>query len=477
MADSSISTPPVFGRWSPWLLPLILLSVFYGGIPALYIWPIVALNNHVLSWPIPVGYLVVVTGIQVAAVSRSRLRLRVGDDGLVIRNLWRSWRIRWPEVRRLVDGRYLDEWALTVLLRNGRAVTAQATQAELGHPATLSALKHAAAAHALSDELTGSPAERPYGWLDTASVAARYKRALAICRLLTGAVVAGLSVLSVWNAQHKDYGPVFLPVADLTLVSLIITIRTWHSRRKAMRPAHPPMSHYSEGAYFVVPLRGGELSAVGVVARTPDRVDGPMLGYLFAPFDTAETAADQLRALRPAHAVLIAQLKRGSTGAEGSTHWPLLGRVDGWDRADWPVPQFIRNDKQRRQSFKVSYDDRLRFVREVPATGSGLDHLSAWEPLASAQVTAELVRVLGATRSDEMRGYTFPRVVVGFSRKQVRAWLTASAFLLDDELPPSPPDKFARVVGGFSPQEVRDFAMTLRRLHPAQPTTVPLGRE
>jgi len=53
--------------------------------------------------------------------------------------------------------------------------------------------------------------------------------------------------------------------------------------------------------------------------------------------------------------------------------WPVLGRLEGWERAraEWPPPVFIRYEELSGRSFKVFYDDddTNKLIREeqIPA--------------------------------------------------------------------------------------------------------------
>lgn len=60
-----------------------------------------------------------------------RLGLRIDDNGMTIRNFFRTHRFTWPEVSRFADGTAFNgesrDWALRVVLHNGKAVTARGT--------------------------------------------------------------------------------------------------------------------------------------------------------------------------------------------------------------------------------------------------------------------------------------------------------------------------------------------------------------
>lgn len=354
--------------------------VGYGWL--VYIWPIPVLANHVAPWPIPAAYLVVVTVLVVAAFYRaSRVALIVSDSGLVVRSFLRSRRLAWEEVARLVDGcAWTDDWALTVLLTDGRAVTsAAAVSTRLANSGWLTALAEHAARHEVPAHLSGIAAWRRRAWEDGASSARWYTVRLWIWLTASGVAVAGLVVVSVWNSDHTDFGPVFLPAACAVLAVLIYTPMVWLRRRQALRPEPAQRDDYGEGDWFAVPL-AQDVHAAGVVARKQPRGRGVMVGYFFGPFES-QPALDQLAELRPADALLIREfanvpIRYNELPKSGS--WPRLGKVSGWDRADWPVPVFKRTDFKAKQSFKVFCDDELGFVREEPASRKGTRGLPPW---------------------------------------------------------------------------------------------------
>ncbi len=89
---------------------------------------------------------------------------------------------------------------------------------------------------------------------------------------------------------------------------------------------------------FLVTLPGGY--ARGVVARVAPR--GLILGYFFGP----RVASSNLEwaGLHPKHAILVGRL--------GDLHlikgrWPVVGKIEGWDRKHWPVPSFAWRDPLR----------------------------------------------------------------------------------------------------------------------------------
>jgi Immunity protein 26 len=94
---------------------------------------------------------------------------------------------------------------------------------------------------------------------------------------------------------------------------------------------------YREGSAFRIPLPHGGF-ARGVVARMAPggRI---LLGYFFGPrMFSADTSPSDLL---PSEAILV--------GRFGDLHlidgkWEIFGEIGGWNRADWPIPEFIHRD-------------------------------------------------------------------------------------------------------------------------------------
>lgn len=108
---------------------------------------------------------------------------------------------------------------------------------------------------------------------------------------------------------------------------------------------------YREGDWFAVPLRDGGF-AIGVVARA--NPGGVLLGYFFGPRRAEAPAMKDIEGLRSSDAVLVR--KFGDLGLV-QKKWPILGRLIGWDRREWPMPVFVRYEELTGRSFKVFYDD------------------------------------------------------------------------------------------------------------------------
>jgi hypothetical protein len=109
---------------------------------------------------------------------------------------------------------------------------------------------------------------------------------------------------------------------------------------------------YGEGTIFLVPLREGGF-ARGVIARKSAR--GIILfGYFFGPrlLSTDPVGYDDLE---PSKAIL--RVKFGDLGLVNG-EWPIRGSIPNWDRLDWPMPDFVREDSLRRlKPILVRYSD------------------------------------------------------------------------------------------------------------------------
>lgn len=111
---------------------------------------------------------------------------------------------------------------------------------------------------------------------------------------------------------------------------------------------------YAEGSWFQVPLAPGGPVAVGVAARIDGT--GGLLGYFFL-LDQVPTVA-QLSTLKASDAQQV--LKLGDL-ALMKGQWPILADpLPGWDREQWPLPEFKLFDDLRNRWEIRTYDDRLR---------------------------------------------------------------------------------------------------------------------
>jgi hypothetical protein len=378
----------------------------------LFAWPIVALVHHLVVW-VAVAYLVVLTGLLATGCYRSsRIALLIGDDGLMVRNFLWSWRVSWSQVAGLTDGYAGSEgsWQLTVLLADGHAVTATATASAcgvLGDPRTLSVLREVAAAHGIADDMTGIAAWRRRAWQDAVTSARWYKIWLWVWLLATVGGFAGLVALIAWNEGQPNYGPVFLPLGYAVVAAAVMAVMAGKGLSRALQPEPGRRAGFGEGDWFAVPM-GRDRYAVGVIARRQQRGRGAIVGYFFAPFESPQPAIDTIRELHQSGALLVGLFPASCIRPPGpgfSGSWPLLGRVEPWDRDEWPVPLFTRTDLKAKQSFKVRCDDQLGSVREEPdpADPDDIAGLPAWQLLSEEAVVAALKRRLAAASAANAR--------------------------------------------------------------------------
>ena len=157
--SGAITIAERYPRWST-----IILTLLAAILPAL-VFPALLPRGHL---PATVGYLVIAAAVSIWGCSRGwRIGLRLGDDGLTVRNYRHTYRIGWPEVRRFADGSVYGGgdgrfWALSIVLRDGRVVTASGTARgnRDARPETLTAIRQAAERHAVPAELTGTAAKQ-----------------------------------------------------------------------------------------------------------------------------------------------------------------------------------------------------------------------------------------------------------------------------------------------------------------------------
>jgi Bacterial PH domain len=88
--------------------------------------------------------------------------LRFDNQGVTVRNWFRTYRIGWAEVRRFVDGSVYGPgnqdglWALAIVLHNGQTVIARGTAASDASSKTLVAAGQAAERYDIPADLTGT---------------------------------------------------------------------------------------------------------------------------------------------------------------------------------------------------------------------------------------------------------------------------------------------------------------------------------
>ena len=116
---------------------------------------------------------------------------------------------------------------------------------------------------------------------------------------------------------------------------------------------------YTEGDWFAVPLQRGGW-AIGRIARLKKPI---VLGYFFGPRRDVLPSLVDLATLRPTDAIYI---KLFSYLGLRDGDWPILGGLEEWHRAEWPMPEFGNREPGRGKMWRVTYDDaRLEQIRGV----------------------------------------------------------------------------------------------------------------
>jgi hypothetical protein len=122
-------------------------------------------RGHILA---AVAYLVLAAAVSAWGGWRGwRMRPRLDDHGVTIRNFFRIYQFGWPEVRQFADGSVNGGnaghlWALSVVLSDGRVVTATATARGKrdARPQTPAAIRQAAERYTIPADLS-RPATKP----------------------------------------------------------------------------------------------------------------------------------------------------------------------------------------------------------------------------------------------------------------------------------------------------------------------------
>jgi hypothetical protein len=147
---------------------------------------------------------------------------------------------------------------------------------------------------------------------------------------------------------------------------------------------------YSEGDVFGVPL-DGKRYALGVVGRV-GKGGRVVLGYFFGRVTEGQPTAEDCESLRPEDAVRVVRF--------GDLHlmdrrWPVVSRIANWDRREWPMAKFVRNEPGSNRVFLVRYSDTNPLVRiaeqEVRDNSNNYETDSLFGALAIELVLAHLL--------------------------------------------------------------------------------------
>jgi len=109
---------------------------------------------------------------------------------------------------------------------------------------------------------------------------------------------------------------------------------------------------YREGDWFAVPLKDNGL-AVGLIARAAPR-SNVLFGYFFGPQRQIVPDIEDVQGYNRDDAILVERFGDLSLRQGG---WPVIGRVEPWDRARWPMPAFGRRVSGHDLAYRVEYPD------------------------------------------------------------------------------------------------------------------------
>jgi hypothetical protein len=119
---------------------------------------------------------------------------------------------------------------------------------------------------------------------------------------------------------------------------------------------------YSEGDFFVVPLKTG---GFGLGIAVCVGLKGTVVGRFFAPvWDSLPTLSD-LENLTENDSVHVEHFRDDGL-RDGS--WQVIGQHPTWDAYDWPIPKFgwfqAASDDTGGRRFEMELDEDLKTIRQ-----------------------------------------------------------------------------------------------------------------
>jgi len=109
---------------------------------------------------------------------------------------------------------------------------------------------------------------------------------------------------------------------------------------------------YRESTLFGVPL-GANSYAIGLIARRKPR--SPIIfGYFFSPVGSGIPERFDMSSLSAETAIL--KCRFGDLGLLRG-EWPVISQLLPWERSDWPMPKFYREEPLSGRLYAVTYDD------------------------------------------------------------------------------------------------------------------------
>lgn len=108
---------------------------------------------------------------------------------------------------------------------------------------------------------------------------------------------------------------------------------------------------FGEGDWFGLPVKGGGW-ALGVIARRRPR-SSALLGYFFGPRHPEPPVLADAEGLTAEDAAFVCIF--GYLGFK-KEQWPVLGKLDDWNRDAWPMPVFTQTARGSVKPVRVFYD-------------------------------------------------------------------------------------------------------------------------
>jgi hypothetical protein len=141
------------GRWMPLFMCLCFSMILWGPAAVVAVWLAVDYS------PTGLGPLMVLAVAATWISGRTaRISVRFDDDGITVRNFWRTHRLSWDQVTQFADGGGADLWKLRLLCREGRAVdtTGTTTDRSVAKSAVLTVIGQVAERYGVGIALTGA---------------------------------------------------------------------------------------------------------------------------------------------------------------------------------------------------------------------------------------------------------------------------------------------------------------------------------
>jgi hypothetical protein len=149
-------------------------------------------------------------------------------------------------------------------------------------------------------------------------------------------------------------------------------------------------NQFAEGTWFGVPLKQGGFALGRVARHSPSKEI--VLAYFFGPKRDVLPKIEELQSLTAEDAIKVMMV--GYLGLDSGS-WPIIGSSEPWDRADWPIPWFIRRDELSGTAWAVSYadDNPNQVVSEerIPYDTPGLERDALYGDKAAEHVLSSVL--------------------------------------------------------------------------------------